>query len=788
MLIALALQLLTTTTPTTRDTIPAAPLASVYNGRTGATHVALLRLDGEARVDGELDEPQWTRASVLTGFSLYQPVDERPAPDSTDVLIWYSPTALYVGIRAYETHAPVHATLADRDKISADDNVLLFLDTFDDRRRAYVFGVNPLGIQADGMRSEGSGAGLAGGGAPGQNDLSPDFAFESKGRLTPFGYQVEIRIPFTSLRYPLAGRMTWGLNVQRTVQHSGYVETWTAAHRASASFLSESGVLEGISGLHRGMVLELNPEATAHVNGSPAVPVSGATGRDTAWHRTGASQLGGNVKYDLNSALTVNGTIRPDFSQVEADATQIATDPRFALYYPEKRPFFIDGIEQFDTPNLLVYTRRIVQPLVATKLTGTVMHTDVALLNAVDDRAASSSGADHPVFNILRVRRDLTGRSTLGVLYTDRTERPDVNRVLSGDLRIVFAKLYFAQFQGAFSSTRTNTGTTTSPLWDAIVDRTGRSFGFHYSLTGIAPGFNAASGFVARNGIVSESFRNRFTLYGPPGALLENYTFRFFLDGVWDYETFFRAGSVLEGLGTWDNVLTFRGGWILTVTPLFATYAFDPKTYAQYGSANPVTGDTTAFRVSDRLGGSTLRFSLTTPQFQHLSATVGGRVGSDVDLLETDAARRADFNAVVDWLPTRQIRVHGSYGSSALTRTSDGVRVATARIPRVAVEYQIARPVFVRLVGQYDAEFRAPLTDPRTGGPLLVRTNGAWTLPAGTTANGFRTDGLFAYQPTPGTVFFLGYGESLQEPEPLSFRQLHRTSDVLFAKVSYLFR
>ena len=270
MLLALALQLLATAPPTARPRVPVVPLGPIYDGRRGATHVALPRLSEEARVDGELDEPQWSQAAVLTGFSMYQPVDGRPAPDSTDVLVWYSSTALYVGIRAYETHAPVHATLADRDKISGDDNVLLFLDTFNDRRRAYVFGVNPLGIQADGMRSEGSGAGLASGGAPGQNDLSPDFAYESKGRLTAFGYQVELRIPFASLRYPVAERVAFGLNVQRTVQHSGYVETWTAAHLASASFLSESGLLEGISGLHRGAVFEVNPEATARATGAPA--------------------------------------------------------------------------------------------------------------------------------------------------------------------------------------------------------------------------------------------------------------------------------------------------------------------------------------------------------------------------------------------------------------------------------------------------------------------------------------------------------------------------------------
>src|SRR5207247_1594796 len=129
----------------------------VYSGGLGQLSVNAPRLDGTGvTVDGVLSEPAWSQAAVLTGFSEYQPVDGRPAEDSTQVLVWYSPTAIYVGIRAFEAHGAVHATLADRDKISSDDNVQLLLDTFNDRRRALVFGVNPLGVQADGTLSEGA--------------------------------------------------------------------------------------------------------------------------------------------------------------------------------------------------------------------------------------------------------------------------------------------------------------------------------------------------------------------------------------------------------------------------------------------------------------------------------------------------------------------------------------------------------------------------------------------------------------------------------------------------------
>src|SRR5207245_2183012 len=179
-----------------------------YSGRDRQLDVQVPHIDGAVTIDGVLDEPVWGDAARLTGFSQYTPVDDRPAADSTEVRVWYSETAIYFGIRAFETHGSgaVHATLADRDRISADDYVQLLIDTFNDHRQALVFGVNPFGVQSDGTLSEGSQS--RSGGLTGNLDvvrdtvdLSADFVFESKGRLTPDGYEVEMRIPFKSLRY-----------------------------------------------------------------------------------------------------------------------------------------------------------------------------------------------------------------------------------------------------------------------------------------------------------------------------------------------------------------------------------------------------------------------------------------------------------------------------------------------------------------------------------------------------------------------------------------------------------
>src|ERR1035437_3801248 len=249
----------------------AAQQPDVYNALKGQTVARAVAADDAAvTVDGRLDEPVWRRAALLTGFSQYLPTDQRPSPDSTEVLVWYSPTAIYFGVRAFEPHGAVRAALADRDTISADDNVEIHLDTFHEGTRAFVFIVNPFGVQADGTKNE-SGGYIPGSNVfPGQTDLSADFKWESKGRLTDFGYEVEIRIPFSSLRYPDAREHRWGLQVDRHVLQSGYEESWTPALKGAASFIAQEGELRGITDILHGQLVELNPELTSTITGASA--------------------------------------------------------------------------------------------------------------------------------------------------------------------------------------------------------------------------------------------------------------------------------------------------------------------------------------------------------------------------------------------------------------------------------------------------------------------------------------------------------------------------------------
>jgi hypothetical protein len=763
-----------------------------FHGRQGQLAAAIQSFGDSIAVDGRLDEPVWSRAALLTGFSAYLPLDNRPADDSTEVLVWYSPSHVYFGVRAFERHGAVHATLAARDRIDMDDYIQILLDPFNDRRRAFVIGVNPLGAQADGVRTEGFNPPQArgqtfGGNPPAFIDLNPDLVFDSKGRVTETGYEIEVRVPLKSLRFQGSLEQTWALQVLRYVQHSGYQQTWTPARRGSASFLTQSGTLRGISGLRRDAVVEFNPELTGSVNGSRV---------DSAWTYRSNPNAGANLRWRILPNLTLNATARPDFSQVEADAAQVPGDTRFALFFPERRPFFIDGIEQFDAPNNLIYTRRIAQPDFAAKLTGRFARTSLAYLGAMDDKAASQSGRDHPAFNVLRIRRDILEASTLGLSVTDRSERRGFNRVALIDTRIVFKGAYAFNASAGGSATRAASGGTTrwGPLWEAALNRTGYRYGFRYVFTGISDNFKASSGFVSRNDYVQISAYNRWSWYGQPGDLVESYLMREGFDALWLYDAFGKGSRVQETKVQLENVVNFRGGWVLSATPVREVFHFDPRRYVDYlvASQRPSTmvhrPETMPFVARDRATTAVLLLRLNTPQYERWSGRFTSFLGRDVEFFEAATARRADLTAEVDVRPTDQARVTLAYLFSDYARSRDGTRFSRASAPRVRLEYQLSRALFLRFVGQYDSRTRDALRDPTSELPI-VRAPGSTSFSPDTQATrDFRVDWLVSYVPSPGTVVFAGYGSSLTERDAFRFRGLRRVRDGFFVKLSYLLR
>ncbi len=762
---------------------------AVHSGRNDRTAVRPPRAELAVTIDGVLDEPAWAQAVVLSGFSQFAPVDGVPANDSTHVLVWYSPTAIHFGVRAFEAHGAVHATLADRDRIFADDHIQILLGTFDDGRQATVFAVNPLGVQADGTLVEQGGL-RAGSFSAAQvaresADLNPDFVFQSKGRVTDQGYEVEIRIPFKTLRYQARPEQRWGLHILRRVQHSGYEDSWVPAKRDAASFLAQSGHIEGLTGLRRGLVLDVNPEVTARTVGGRA--------QDGTWSSEAENpDVGGNVRWGITNNLTMNGTVNPDFSQIEADAGQLAFDPRQTLFFAEKRPFFLDGSEQFRTPNNLIYTRRIVQPLGAVKVAGKVSGTDIAFLTAVDDEQINTRG-HRPRFAIGRVQRDVGSQSRVGLAYTDRVVGGEWNRVGTADARFVFGSIYDARVQWAQSFSNEGGREWNAPLWDARFARNGRRFGIRYSISAIDPEFVTRSGFISRPGVANAGFSHRLTTLGARGALVESFSTELNLLGTWKYDVFTRGGDAQDKKAHLNTTTTFRGGWSLGASVLVETFGYDPDLYANtfIEVPDPVSGlDTIPFTGTADLPNLDYVLTIGTPEWKRGSASVFVVWGKDENFDEWSSADILIGTLAGDWRPTEKVRVNATYNMQKYTRRTDGSTVRIRRIPRLKLEYQIARPLFVRLVGEYDAEDVDDLRDDsRTGFPLIFRNRDGTFAPATAfSTNVFRGDFLFSYQPLPGTVVFAGYGSVMNEPEAFRFGELERRTDGFFVKASYLFR
>jgi hypothetical protein len=722
-------------------------------------------------VDGDLGEPAWERAARLTGFSQYQPVDQRPAVEPTEVRVLYTPQAVYFGIIATAA-APgsVRATVSKRDNIDNDDRVTIYLDTFNDRRRAFMFGANALGVQLDGVRTES--AMSAGNMFGGSVDLSPDFRFDTRGRLTDRGYVVEMRIPFKSLRFPATDPQQWGIQVLRHIPGRTAEDTWTDAKRGASSFLAQSGSLAGIERIERGVVTDLQPFVTQSITGR-SDPSSGRFTRDD---RTFDGGVNLRVAFP---ALAIDGTVNPDFSQVEADAGLVTVNERFALFLPERRPFFLEGIDLFATPNQLVYSRTIANPIAGAKVTGKLGRMGVAYLAAVDEVAD-----DRSLVNVARLRTDYGGSSVAGVTVTDRRQGDTTNTVIAADTRHVFRNLYYLQVQLGQSLSSRGGETAAAPIWSAELDRTGRTWGFNYQLTGIGDRFRSAAGFVPRTGYQMAHAFNRLAFLGQTNDFVQNFTVYAGPTRYWRYGSLSRE-SQLEGSEQVGSFITLRGGWQLTPGVTRQFYTIDPNVAAGIFTRS-ASGALVPWAPGRRLTGLwTISSGLTTPVFGRFNASVSAQRGAVPIFVEGTEGRELRLTGSLTLRPTPGTRIEGTLTHSRIHREGDDTEFARVLIPRLKAEYQPMRSLFFRVVSQYRTDRVGALRHPSTSAVLLDAQGRAL---AASDVRSLRTDWLVQYEPSPGTTAFFGYGDTWGSPGSVDDTDMRRRSDGFFLKVAYLFR
>lgn len=417
----------------------------------------------------------------VEGLVQRTPVDGEPITERTIVYLGYDAEHLYAVFVCWHPRDSVRAHRVNRDRIpDDDDSVAIQLDTFHDRRRLYGFQVNPAGVQVDGVYTEGKGW-----------DLSFDTVWNVETLMQPDRYLILITIPFDSVRFPSLAEQEWGLFLYRGMPRKNEEAFWPAYSTRYQGRLAYSADLRGLRDLGASRQTQVVPYGTFRTGSL----TSGAPALDE--ERVSEARAGADVKTIFRDSLVLDITAKPDFSQVESDEPQVAVNRRFELFFPEKRPFFVENTSYFETPFQVLFTRRIRDPRVGTRLTGKAGRYAFGALVADD---VSAGGTDARAWNaVVRLSRDVGTESQLGVIYTGRRESDTANHAGGIDGRWRIHRNWVATAQALASRDRDDESRSRNgTAMRAAVEGSGRSFVYKLTWVDITPDFRAASGFIPR--------------------------------------------------------------------------------------------------------------------------------------------------------------------------------------------------------------------------------------------------------------------------------------------------
>ncbi|UCH97846.1 MAG: carbohydrate binding family 9 domain-containing protein, partial [Candidatus Aminicenantes bacterium] len=474
-----------------------------------ARHYHVNPATSSIKIDGALNEEGWQEAVLIELPYEWFPGDNIPAPVKTECMVTYSKSKLFIGFRCFDPDPKkIRAHLINRDAINTyvlDDHVVIQLDCFNDDRRSFQFRVNPLGVQADAMFST----------FEGYEDFSWDAIWDSAGKITDFGYAVEIAIPFNQLRFPkTSGKQKWGFNAERSYPRN--VRHRMCSHirsRDERCLLCQFNKITGFEGISPGRNLELDPTLTLNRTDKRNDFPKGEMENGKIKVEPGVT-----FKWGITPNLILNATLNPDFSNVEADAAQLEVNTRFALRYPEKRPFFLEAADLFLTPMEVVFTRTVFDPLWGVKTSGKIGKNALGIFATQDrynnlifpsNKGSSSTTIKENVYGgVLRYRRDIGKNTTVGVLYTGRFSENYHNQVAGVDSFIRLSGIKKLNIQFLHSQTlypgdisQQFNQPTDSFGGNALFIRfenMGRHLFYFFNYEDLSAGFRADFGFIPR--------------------------------------------------------------------------------------------------------------------------------------------------------------------------------------------------------------------------------------------------------------------------------------------------
>ncbi len=695
----------------------------------------------------------------VSAFIQRDPIEGRPATQKTDVYLGYDQSKLYAVFVCFDGSPDlVRSHLAPREDVFSDDIVELMLDTFHDERRGYAFIVNPLGVQWDATWSESGGF-----------DSSWDAVWSSQGQRTEHGYIAMMAIPFKSLRFAPEDVQMWGIMLNRYIPHLNEDAYWPRFSRDIAGRLNQASEATGLDHISPGRNMQFVPYFMTRRAMALNVPESGAA----SFQPQNETATGLDSKIVLKDSLVLDSTLKPDFSQVEADAPQVTVNQRYEVFFPEKRPFFLENANYFETPFDLVFTRRIAAPDYGVRLSGKMGDYAVGALFA-DDRSAGElvdatdrAAGQKAYFTVLRASRDLFQQSSVGVIYTDRKFAGEQNQVGGIDGKLKIDDHWSSYFQAITSSTRYADGTSQAgPAYQAGISRGDRNWNFGSSYYDVGTDFNSDLGYIRRpdvrstDGWVSYRFR-------PEDSTLLSWGPSLSYGQDWDH-----SGMLL------DRTLSSSMSWNMK-----------PQT---------------SFGVNYRNGVEQLRPSdfdtLTVPRlydeqnagfwssfgFSEAVSFGGGynwnqRINYVPAAGAPESANGENGNLWVTVRPADNVRIDNSYILDRVLEPDTGLNIYNNHIVRSKVNYQFSRELSLRVIAQYNAVLANP------------------TVSSLQNTKAFNTDFLLSYLVHPGTALYMGYNSDLQNLDPTL--AMNPSGDLLrsrdgflndsrqfFIKISYLFR
>ncbi|MDX1673719.1 MAG: DUF5916 domain-containing protein [Longimicrobiales bacterium] len=712
----------------------------------------VLRVDrapGDIDVDGELGDPGWRGAAVATGFTEFQPREGVPSPTDTKAWMTYDDRYLYVSFSVTDDPDALRVTLADRDEVFNDDAVIVAFDTYGDNSWAYMIGANPIGVQMDARFSNNGG-----------DDFSFDVVYESAGKVTDTGYQVELAIPFASLRFPEAEEHRWRLQLLQILPRETQRQySWAEISLDNNCILCQSGTLVGLEGVEPGGQLEVLPSLVAGQSGSLESPADPTTFQN----RDVTAEVSVGVRYPFRSGWTAEATYNPDFSQVESDASQIDVNTTFALFFPERRPFFQEGSDLFDTWINAVYTRSINDPIGAGKLLGRQGNLSVGYIGAVDEHSPLVIPLEErsivlengrTVSNIVRARQMFGSGSFVGGLITDRRfEGGGSGSNASADLLLRLSEQWSFEVQVVGSYTREPEAAGATEGLDDVtfgdagytatfdgesylgratyltLDRESRGWDFELEYEDATPTYRADNGFQSRN-----DYRS--------GGVFNAYSW-------WPDEGFFdRISLAHRGSASWnfDGVLKRRStgvsvsGQAVGQTFFNVGIDWDEQRFRGEFFPNMISGR--VFIGSDFSDAIGVRASY--------------RAGEDIFRQDPQIGFAQGASASLDLKPVQNVVFSPSI-SYARMDSRDGNELFAGFITRARLNYQFSRGLFLRVITEWNDFTRQLSVEP-----------------------------LLLYRLNPFSVLYIGSTHGYEEYDaPFG---MERTRRQFFLKLQYLFR